>query len=200
MNEDLGRGHPHRPMRRTVLAAVLGVALLSLPIEAQEGVSFPTQDGGLIFADVYGEGTHAIVLAHGARYDKESWSAEARELAEAGFRVLAIDFRGYGESKGPGQEDPLSAPLHLDVLAAVRYLRAQGAETVSVVGGSMGGYSAADASAESEPGEIDRLVVLGAGAGSSPEKLTGRKLFITARECLYRIRVNVPGIPVGSGQ
>jgi pimeloyl-ACP methyl ester carboxylesterase len=68
---------------------------------------------------------------------KESWEKQARTLATEGFRVLALDFRGYGKSRGPGQSDPMSAPLHLDVLAAVRYLRKTGAKSVSVVGGSM---------------------------------------------------------------
>ena len=81
--------------------------------------------------------------------------------------------------------DPLAAPLHYDVLAAVRYLRKMGAKTVSVVGGSMGGGAAADAAIEA-PGEIDRLVLLGAEAGTGrvgpPEKLKGRKLFIVARD------------------
>jgi len=56
----------------------------------------------------------------------------------------------------------MSAPLQLDVLAAVRYLRKTGAKSVSVVGGSMGGGAAGDASIASQPGEIDRLVLVGA--------------------------------------
>ena len=43
-------------------------------------------------------------------------------VAEAGFRVLAIDFRGYGKSRGPGQSDIFAAPLYVDALAAVHYL------------------------------------------------------------------------------
>jgi len=121
------------------------------------------------------------VLAHGGRFNKESWEPQARALVAAGFRALAIDFRGYGQSRGPGQSDPLSAPLHLDVLAAVRYLRSTNAKTVSVVGGSMGGGAAADAAIEAEPGVIDRLVLLAALAGGPPERLKGRKMFITAR-------------------
>ena len=60
--------------------------------------------------------------------------------------MLAIDFRGIGKSRGPGDKDILGAPLHIDVLAAVRYLRSLGVKTVSVVGGSMGGGAATGAS------------------------------------------------------
>lgn len=148
---------------------------------AQEPVSFPTEDGGLVYANVYGEGSRGVVLAHGGRFNKESWEKQARTLAAAGFRVVAIDFRGYGQSRGPGQADPLSAPLYWDVLAAVRYLRKTGAKAVSVVGGSMGGGAAADASLAA-PGEIDRLVLLAAWTDRSPDKLKGRKLFIVARD------------------
>jgi pimeloyl-ACP methyl ester carboxylesterase len=150
--------------------------------EEARHVSFPTQDGALIHADEYGTGERAVVLAHGARFDKVSWGAQARALVAAGFRVLSIDFRGYGPSKGPGDSDPLGAPLQLDVLGAVRYLRGAGAKTVSVVGGSMGGTAAGDASIESKPGEIDRLVLLACTVDGDPENLKGRKLFIVARD------------------
>ena len=83
--------------------------------------------------------TEAVVLGTRRPIQQGELEKAGGALERAGFRVLAIDFRGYGLSKGPGQSDPLSAPLHLDVLAAVRYLRKSGAKTVSVVGGSMGG-------------------------------------------------------------
>jgi dienelactone hydrolase len=150
--------------------------------EPPERVSFSTQDGGLIYANLYGKGDRGVVLAHGARFNKESWEKQARVLAKSGFLVLAIDFRGYGQSKGPGPGDPFSAPLYLDVLAAVRYLRKTGAKTVAVIGGSMGGGAAGDASIEAKPGEIDRLVLLAATSNGPPEKLKGRKLFILARD------------------
>jgi pimeloyl-ACP methyl ester carboxylesterase len=149
---------------------------------AQQHISFPSQDDGLVYADIYGRGDRGVVLAHGGRFNKESWDKQARVLAEAGFRVLAIDFRGYGQSRGPGQADPLGAPLHFDVLAAVHYLHKTGAKTVSVVGGSMGGGAAGDASIASEPGEIDRLVLLGASPNGPAERLKSRTLFIVARD------------------
>ncbi len=169
----------------TILRAVIAAIVVAAPAAGQELISFPAQDGGLVYADVYGKGERGVVLAHGGRFNKGGWTKQARELAKAGFRVVAIDFRGYGQSRGPGQDDPLGAPLHYDVLAAVRYLRKTGAKTVSVVGGSMGGGAAADAAIQ-VPGEIDRLVLLGAEAGTGrvgpPEKLKGRKLFIVSRD------------------
>ena len=178
------RIQPQRIATATALAAVLGGGTFapSAGLQAPELVSFPTPDSGLVYGDVYGKGSRGVVLVHGGRFNKESWEPQARALAAAGFRALAIDFRGYGQSRGPGQSDPLSAPLHLDVLAAVHYLRKTGAKTVSVVGGSMGGGAAANASIEAAPGEIDRLVLLGSEAGRAPESLKVRKLFITARD------------------
>jgi pimeloyl-ACP methyl ester carboxylesterase len=177
-----------------VLRVALAVVVLAGLAAAQEPVSFPTQDGGLVHADVYGKGNHGVVLAHGARFNKESWAKQARALADAGFRVVAIDFRGYGQSRGPGQSDNFTAPLHLDVLAAVRYLRKTGTKTVSVVGGSMGGGAAAQALVEAQPGEIDRVVLLAALADAPPEKLKGRKLFIVARDDADGVGPRLPRI------
>jgi pimeloyl-ACP methyl ester carboxylesterase len=115
-------------------------------------------------ADLYGHGNKGVVLAHGGRFNKESWRDQASFLASAGFQILAIDFRGFGCSKGPGQEDFDTAPFDKDVLSAVRYLKARGAKKVSVVGGSFGGSAAGDASIKSARGEIDRIVFLGRSA------------------------------------
>jgi pimeloyl-ACP methyl ester carboxylesterase len=154
--------------------------LATPPVLAQEVVTLQAADGAVLYADVTGEGERAVVLAHGGRWNKASWAPQAGELAAAGFRVLALDFRGYGHSTGPGQADPLSAPLELDILAAVRYLRRSGSTSVAVVGASMGGSAAADAAVR-EPGAIDRLVLLGSPPGKAPEALSPTVLFIVAR-------------------
>lgn len=179
-------------MRRLIL--IIGILLLAANAAAQTTVSFPTEDGGVIFADVYGDGDKAVVLAHGGQFNKESWAKQARTLVTAGFRVLAIDFRGYGKSKGPGDSDPEDAPLHLDVLAAVRYLRKAGAKSVSIVGASMGGGAAGDASIASEPGEIDRIVMLGAAPNGPADKLRSASLFIVARDDASGDGPRLPGI------
>jgi pimeloyl-ACP methyl ester carboxylesterase len=147
-----------------------------------EHISFATEDGALIYADLYGNSDRGVVLAHGGRFTKESWKPQAQCLVSAGFQVLAFDFRGFGKSHGPGDSDMFTAPMHLDVLAAVHYLRKNGAKRVAVIGGSFGGAAAADASIASKPGEIDRLILLAAEGNGPAEQIKAPLLVIVARD------------------
>ena len=178
-------------MRALILVGLLLFASAAL---AQTSVSFPTEDGGAIYADLYGTGDKAVVLAHGGPFNKESWRKQATTLEARGFRVLAFDFRGYGKSRGPGDSEPMGAPLELDVLAAVRYLHQTGAKSVSIIGGSMGASAAGDASIASRAGEIDRLVLLGGAPNGPAEKLKSPALFIVARDDTSGDGPRLPGI------
>jgi len=180
--------------RMSALRALPLAITLAKLVAAQQPISFPTQDGGRICADLYGKGDRAVVLAHGGRFNKESWRNQAGALVSAGFRVLAIDFRGFGCSSGPGQADFDNAPFENDVLAAVHYLKTKGAKKVSVVGGSFGGGAAGDASIKSAPGEIDGIVFLGSAPNLSAEKLKSRALFIVARDDANDAGPRLPGI------
>ena len=168
----------HPPRWVVLVAAALCPAALCAQLRAQVPVSFATPDSGLVSADVYGRGPRAVVLAPGGRFDKASWASQARTLADAGFRVLALDYRGRGASRG-GRAGADS--LQLDVLGAVRWLRATGASTVSLVGASIGGWAAAEAMLAAEPGEIDRAVLLAHASIEQPERLRGRTLFLVSR-------------------
>ncbi len=169
----------------TQLLAILVFTLGSTPWPPPAGqaiapraITFPTADGATISADVYGEGQASVVLAHGAGFDKASWSDLASTLAGSGLRVLALDFRGYGRSTGGSRQD-----LHEDVLGAVRYLQGKGANRISVLGGSMGGGAAARAATQAAPGDIDRLILLSASPIPEPERLqAGSTLFIGSRD------------------
>ena len=169
----------------SVLACGLLTAVSAWPgeLSAQQPLSIPAPNGGVIRADSYGAGVHGVVLAHGGRFDKSSWEEQGRTLAEAGFRAVAIDFRAAIQSRA-GQESAClydAACLAVDVLAAVRYLRREGARSVSVVGGSLGGGATAQASVEAAEGEIDRVVLLAHMPIETPERIKGRTLFIVSR-------------------
>lgn len=159
-----------------LVAAVAAFLMAPAPSAAQELVRLRTVDDGTVAGLTWGTGPRSVVLVPGGRFDKRSWELQAPALAESGLRVLAIELRGRGDSK-EGSAGPDS--LAYDVLAAVRHLRGSGAEHVYVVGASLGGWAAAEASTLA-PGEIDRLVLLAAPGVAKPEQLTGRKLFIVA--------------------
>ena len=172
-----------------VVAAIAG---------GQSPVSFPTPDAGVVQGNIYGSGGRAVVLvAHGGYSFKERWEKQARVLADAGFRVLAFDTRAGMELKRSGKESDClydEKCMAIDVLAAVRHLRSSGATTVSVIGGSAGGGAVAQASVDAKPGEIDRIVLLAPMEIASPEKMQGRKLFITARDDRNGAGLRLPGI------
>lgn len=161
---------------------------------AQKNISFPTPDGAVISANLYGTGSRALLLVHGGRFTKESWAPQVPAFTAAGYQVMAIDLRRLGHSRSPSEPDPSDAELTTDVLSAVRYLHAHGATTVSIVGGSMGGAAAGDASITSRPGEIDRIVMLGAAPNLSADKLQSPALFIVARDDTSGDGPRLPGI------
>jgi pimeloyl-ACP methyl ester carboxylesterase len=175
-------GAARRGARRALLhGTVLAAWLLPGLLQAQQAVSFPTSDGALIHADEYGAGARAVVLAHGGRLNKASWNEQAQTLVAAGFHVLAFDFRGFGQSQGPGQSDLDTAPLKLDVIAAIAYLRQHGAQTIDVIGASMGGGAAGAAIIGSPAGLVHRLVLLGTAPDGDAAQLKCPSLFIVAR-------------------
>lgn len=168
------------------LPALLALCL-AVPISfafAQRPVTFPLEDrSALIQADLYGKGTRAIVLAHGGRFNKESWKEQAQTLANAGFLALALRFRGDAPNPDESPGSFGSGPDNTaDVLAAFSYLRQIGAKTISALGASFGGDAVGEANARSQPGSIERTIILASTGGDAPEKLNGRKLFIVARE------------------
>ena len=87
-----------------------------------------------------------------------------------------------------------TAPMHLDVLAAVHYLRQNGAKTVAVMGGSFGGGAAADASIASQPGEINCLILLAGEGNGSAERIQAPLLEI-ALHGMTRVRTG-HGCPI----
>ena len=94
-----------------------------------------TRDGTDIYVKDWGSG-RPVVLLHGWPLNADSWDAQAMALANAGFRAIAYDRRGFGRSGQPWtgyNYDTLT-----DDLADV--MEATGANTdATIVGFSMGG-------------------------------------------------------------
>lgn len=167
-------------MKLTRRAVVAGLPLAGCAprLTARDSVSFRARDGVIVSGRSYGSGSRGVVLVPGGHGVGETWELQAQRLARAGFRVLAMDYRGRGVSPTVQPDDEKA---HLDVLGAVQQLKADGADQVSVVGASWGGWAAGTA-AIAEPGLISRLVLIAHSPFRDPERLLGRKLFIVAKE------------------
>ncbi len=59
-----------------------------------------TRDGTDIYVKEWGSG-RPVILLHGWPLNADSWDAQAMALAEAGFRAIAYDRRGFGRSDQP---------------------------------------------------------------------------------------------------
>jgi len=96
-----------------------------------------------------------LLLVHGWPETKRIWWRNVAPLAAAGFRVLAPDLRGFGESEvaPDGWND---VPSHSRDLAAL--LDALGVHRVVLVGGDLGGAVIQDFALRF-PERVERLVI-----------------------------------------
>ncbi len=117
--------------------------------------SVDTDQGALHYHEA-GDGP-PLLLLHGSGPGVSSWANYRGNLAafSAHFRVLALDFPGFGRSYSPEANPVMVAPG-----AVVAFLDALGLGAVPVVGNSMGGGVAAQVAA-GQPDRISRLVTLG---------------------------------------
>lgn len=96
-----------------------------------------------------------ILLLHGFPERWFSWRAQIPALAAEGYRVVAPDLRGYGQSDKPASGYEIT-DLAQDVAALVTAL---GEESATVVGHDWGGAIAWEAAAR-HPARVARVAVL----------------------------------------
>jgi pimeloyl-ACP methyl ester carboxylesterase len=93
-----------------------------------------TRDSTDIYVKDWGTG-RPVILMHGWPLSADSWDDQAVPLAQAGYRVIAYDRRGFGRSGQPfgGYDYDTLADDLADVIEAT------GAADATIVGFSMGG-------------------------------------------------------------
>ncbi len=115
-----------------------------------------TKDGTELYVKDWGSG-RPVVLIHGWPLNADSWDEISFALANAGYRVITYDRRGFGRSSQPwsGYDYDTLA----DDLAAV--IDASGVTSATLVGFSMGG------------GEVARYMSRHGGKGVAQAVLVG---------------------------
>ncbi|MGW3368427.1 alpha/beta fold hydrolase [Streptosporangium canum] len=96
--------------------------------------------GGRIHVAEQGSGP-LVLLVHGFPESWYSWRRQLPALAQAGYRVVALDVRGYGRSSKPAAED--SYRMLALVEDNVALVRALGEESAVIIGHDWGSNIAA---------------------------------------------------------
>ena len=114
----------------------LATLILSLGWAAdvqKKDVDLKAADGTNLKASYFSPGHPgpAMILLHQCNMDRHAWDGLAKDLAEAGFHVLTLDFRGFGESRGGRPTDAaerravIQEKWPADVDSAYAYLTSQ---------------------------------------------------------------------------
>jgi pimeloyl-ACP methyl ester carboxylesterase len=127
------------------------------------GLSFPVVD--------YGRGP-AVLLLHGFPDDRLLWRYQVGPLANAGFRVIAPDLRGFGDAPRP--QDPKEYGLSIaseDVLGILDALEIRQVQLVAHDWGAAVGWRLA----AEHPDRVTRYVALSVGAFGGPMPIEQRE-------------------------
>jgi pimeloyl-ACP methyl ester carboxylesterase len=144
-------------------------------------------NGVRLHAAEAGEGP-LVLLLHGFPQIWWTWRSQLTALADAGFRAVAVDLRGYGASDKPPRGYDLPT-LSADLAALVRAL---GEQDAVVVGHDWGGL-AAWTMATLHPRSVRRLVVL---SMAHPRRLRAGMADRRQRRALaYALRFQLPRLP-----
>jgi pimeloyl-ACP methyl ester carboxylesterase len=111
-------------------------------------------DGIALAYEVHGEGTPALVFVHGWSCDRSYWRNQLGHFAQ-GFRVVALDLAGHGDS-GAGRSEWAMSSFGRDVAAVVDQLNL---EDAVLIGHSMGVDVVVEAALEL-PGRVRGLVLV----------------------------------------
>jgi alpha-beta hydrolase superfamily lysophospholipase len=118
--------------------------------ERNHVVRFRASDGVRLIGVQLGRGPRVVILAHQGASNLCIWLPYGRTLAARGYRVLVFDHRGFGSS-GNASHWRRQNRVDFDVLGAIRTMRARGAKSVVLGGGSLGGAAVLSAAALATP-------------------------------------------------
>lgn len=116
----------------------------------------------------HGDGP-VVLLLHGFPDSRYLWRYQAPALADAGFRVLAPDLRGFGDAPKPEAVEAYELTAVLDDVTSL--IAELSIETVSLVGHDWGA-DVAWLLAATQPALVERLVALSVGAPGNSQTRT----------------------------
>lgn len=119
--------------------------------------TFRGADGESLVADAEGPQSGPIVLlAHGGGQTRHAWRRTATTLGRLGWRTLALDLRGHGDSEWSAAGHYRVDDFAADLVAVADQLD----DAPAVVGASLGGLAGLLAEGEQRPGSFASLTLV----------------------------------------
>ncbi|HEY9652654.1 MAG TPA: S9 family peptidase, partial [Coleofasciculaceae cyanobacterium] len=129
--------------------------LEELQLASMQPISYQARDGLTIHGylttpvGIPAQNLPTVLLVHGGPWARDTWGydSEAQWLANRGYAVLQVNFRGstgYGKNFVNAANRQWAAAMHDDLIDAVNWLVNQGIadpQKVAIMGGSYGGYA-----------------------------------------------------------
>jgi pimeloyl-ACP methyl ester carboxylesterase len=131
-------------------------------------MSVATVNGITVAFDDFGDSHNVVLLVHGHPFNRSMWRPQLAAIQQAGWRVVAPDLRGYGETSVVSGKTPLDT-FAADLAALLDHL---GIDDVVIVGLSMGGQIVMEF-ARQYPERVRGLVL--AATFPQPETEEGRR-------------------------
>lgn len=122
-----------------------------------EPMTVRSHDGLALALDAYGApDAEAVLLLHGGGQTRHAWGWTAARLAAAGYRALAMDLRGHGESEWSDDGAYELAAFARDIDAVISAV----GRPVALVGASLGGLASLISQGEVSPGSATAVVLV----------------------------------------
>ena len=149
-----------------------------MPDAVPTPIELAAAGGVTLRGDAWGSGdAPPVLLLHGGGQTRHSWAGTGRRLAREGWRALALDLRGHGESDW-SPDGVYGVEVFLaDLLAVLRGMP----ELPVLVGASLGGWLSLLAEGESEARVCRALVIVDVAPRLEPRGVTRIIDFMTAR-------------------
>jgi pimeloyl-ACP methyl ester carboxylesterase len=113
----------------------------SLPHATAREIAFTGADGNRLVATSRGEGSRSVLLLHGGGQTRHAWDGTARRLAQAGWRAVALDQRGHGDSAWVASGAYGFGDFGRDASAVAGAITTETGQKPVVVGASLGGLA-----------------------------------------------------------
>jgi pimeloyl-ACP methyl ester carboxylesterase len=112
-----------------------------MPKSGLKTIHFEGSAGNLLVASMWGEGPRTALLLHGGGQTRHAWDKTARKLAEAGWRAIALDQRGHGDSAWVCDGAYAFADFGADAAAVGQEISHRFGHKAVAIGASLGGIA-----------------------------------------------------------